>query len=255
MPEEHTYNQPPGFRPEPQNNAAPKTQNQVNPAVYPQPSNPEQGKTPAEKKPEAFSEFGGGNSRSIVPNVLVWLAFVIVLALTGYFWLIDYGNVKSISEKENEKNQIVAQLSSADNKETEEKAQGFSTAFNELSALINNGVLKGALLTNLYTHFTKDVKISTIALSNEGGLAIDGAAGSYRQVADFILGIKGGDKVSNVVLKSVSLDTDEGVAADQKITFSISADMQMTKEEAKADTGSESSSPSEAASDISSTNQ
>ena len=244
MPEEHTYNQPPGVQPETQQNVAPEASNQAGHSVYPQANNSEQKRPTESHRPEAFSSFGEGNQRSIAPSVLVWMAFVIALALTGYFWLMDYSNVKSISEKENEKNQISAQLQSANNKEAEETAVGFSSAFTELSDLVSNSVPKATLLTELYATFTKDVKISTLALSTEGGLSLDGATGTYRQVADFMLGLKTNKKVSNIVLKSVSMSTEEGAAANQKIAFSISADVQMTKEAAKTEESAEGATPS-----------
>lgn len=231
MPEEHTYNQPPGTRAEPQQSVAPEASNQAVSSTYPQANKVEEKKPQATKQPEAFSNFGDGNPKSIAPSVLVWLTFVMVVALTAYFWLMDYSNSKSIEEKNNEKNQITAQLESASNKEAEEKAAGFSSAFTELSDLVNNSVSKATLLTELYATFTNDVKISTIALSSEGGLSLDGATGTYRQVADFMLGLKTNKKVSNISLKNVALNEDEGVVANQKISFSISADIQMTKEQ------------------------
>lgn len=248
MPEEHTYNQPPGFKPESQQNVAPEASNQASHSVYPQANNVEQKKPAESHRPEAFSDFGGGNSKSIAPSVLVWMAFVIALALTGYFWLMDYSNVKNITEKENEKNQITAQLSSAANKDAEDQAQGFSTAFSELSNLIANSVPKSTILTELYANITKDVKISTIALSSEGGLSLNGATGSYRQAADFMLGLKSDKRVSNLVLKSVALDTGDGVAANQKVKFSISADIQMAKEAAATTGAADGSSASQSGS-------
>lgn len=244
MPEEHTYNQPPGNVPKPQQNVAPEASNQAGSGVYPQAHNAEARKPEAIKQPEAFSNFGEGSSSSAGPSVIVWMSFVLVLLLTGYFWLMDYNNVKSISEKENEKNQITAQLSSANNKEAEERALGFSSAFTELSNLTNNSVSKATLLTDLYSHFTKDVKLSNVSISKEGGLSLSGATGTYRQVADFMLGLKGYDKVSNISLKSVSLSTEEGTAANQKVTFSISSDIQMTKEAEAVATETDSSAAS-----------
>lgn len=254
MPEEHTYNQPPNSGPQMQNNVAPEAPNQASHPVYPQANVAEHNKPTENRRPEAFSNFGEGNPKSMAPSVLVWLAFALTLLVTGYFWLLDFGNVKSISEKENEKNQITAQLSSANNKEAEEKALGFSTAFTELSNLVNNSVPKATLLTELYATFTKDVKISTLALSTEGGLSLDGATGTYRQAADFMLGLQTNKKVSNVVLKSVALNSDEGVAANQKVKFSISADMQMTKEEAKTETSADGTPVTPSATDTSATN-
>jgi len=253
MPEEHTYNQVPGSAPEPEQNAAPTAPNQGHSSVYPHASGVEQQRPAAHHKPGAFSDFPEGNSKSIFPSVLVWLVFVIVLILSGYFWLVDYGNVKSISEKENEKNQITTQLNSTNNKEAKEQAESFNFAFTMLNNLISSSTPKSALLTELYTHFTRDVKISTLSMSGEEGFAVDGATGSYRQVADFMLGLKGYNKISNISLKSVSLSTEEGVPANQKITFSISADMQMTKEVAKTETTGDSAT-SQSSSSTSATN-
>lgn len=170
---------------------------------------------------QTFSEFNQSTGASLVPSVLIWLSLIITLVATGFFWLSDYSNVKAISEKENEKNSIVSQLNSESNKKIEQEALSFQNAFSELSSLVANQVSKASFLTELYTHITKDVKITSIALSAEGELGIDGATGSYRQVADLMLGLKGYSKLSDISLKSVSVSIEEEVPTNEKITFSI----------------------------------
>ena len=107
MPEEHKYNQVPNSGPQMQNNVVSDASNQAGRSVYPQANVAEHSKPTDSHRPEAFSNFGEGNSKSLAPSVLVWLAFALTLLITGYFWLLDFGNVKSISEKENEKNQDI----------------------------------------------------------------------------------------------------------------------------------------------------
>ena len=170
-----------------------------------------------------FAEFNQSKGESSVPAVLIWLSFVVILAATGFFWLSDYSNVKAINEKESEKNSIVSQLNSTSNKKTEEEAINFQNAFSQLSTLVAGQVSKADFLTELYTHITKDVKITSISLSAEGELGIDGATGSYRQVADLMLGLKGFSKLSDISLKNVALSTEEGIPLNEKVTFSISA--------------------------------
>lgn len=236
MPEEHTYNQPPAPSQAPQSNTtpnmAPQVPKEADSSVYPQANKVENRKPEMSRGHEAFSDFGDGSRKSVAPSAFVWLTFVMTLVITVFFWLSDWGNVKSISEKENEKNQIVAQLSTESNKAAEEQALGFVTAFTELNNLTANNIPKSTLLTELYTHFTRDVKISSLGLTSEGALSISGATGSYRQVADFMLGVTGFNKVSDVSLTNVALSDEEGVPTDQKITFTLSATMQVTKESA-----------------------
>ena len=178
---------------------------------------------PSSHHAETLSEFNQSKGASPVPSVLIWLSFIITLVVTGFFWLSDYSNVKAVNEKESEKNSIVSQLNSESNKRVEEEALNFQSAFTQLSTLVTNQVSKASFLTELYTHITRDVKISSISLSAEGDLGIDGATGSYRQVADLMLGLKGYSKLSDISLKSVAVSNEEGVPLDQKITFSISA--------------------------------
>lgn len=178
---------------------------------------------------EAISEFNKSSGASPLPSVLVWLSFAIVLIATGFFWLSDYSNVKAINEKENEKNSIVSQLDSANNKKIEEEAINFKNAFQELSTLTADQVSKASFLTALYTHLTRDIRITSISLSSEGEFGLDGATGSYRQVADLMLGLKTYDKLSEISLKKVAVSTEEGVETNQKIVFSISAKADLTK--------------------------
>lgn len=252
MPEEHTYNQPPAPSQAPQSNTtpnmAPQAPKEAGSSVYPQANKVEDRKPEMGRGHEAFSDFGDGSKKSIAPSVFVWLTFVLVVVITTFFWLSDWGNVKSISEKENEKNQVVAQLSTESNKAAEEQALGFVTAFTELNNLTASNMPKSTLLAELYTHFTRDVKISSLGLTSEGALSISGATGSYRQVADFMLGVSGFDKVSDLSLTNVALSDEEGVPTDQKITFTLTATMQVTKESTAStsdlenDTGLESTS-------------
>lgn len=191
-----------------------------NPSVHQDQSRPV---NPTAHHGQTFSEFNQSRGESALPSVLFWLSFAVTLLATGFFWLSDYSNVKAIYEKENEKNSIVSQLNSENNKKVEEVAINFQSAFSQLSALVASGISKADFLTELFTHTTKDVKITSISLSDEGELGIDGATASYRQVADLMLGLKGDSKLSDVSLKNVGVSTEEGVPANQKIVFSMTA--------------------------------
>lgn len=187
---------------------------------------------PQDKRNQSFNEFGGGGSA--FPSVLVWITFILVAVATGFFWMSDYSNVKAITAKEEEKNSITSQLESADNKKVEAEATNFKIAFGRLSNLVTDQVSKADFLTGLYAHFTRDITITGLTLSSEGDLSINGATGSYRQVADFMLGIKGYDRLSDIALKNVSISTEESVPANRLIVFSISAKANMEKEDASA---------------------
>lgn len=178
---------------------------------------------PMAHRNQTFGQFNQSKGSSPIPSVIVWLSFVITLAATAFFWLSDYSNVKAISEMENEKNSVVSQLNSESNIKAEEEAINFQNAFLQLSTLVTNRISKADFLTELYTHVVRDVKISTISMSGEGELGVDGATASYRQVADFMLGLKGYKKLTDISLKNVSVSTEEGVPLDQIVTFSISA--------------------------------
>lgn len=154
---------------------------------------------------------------SPIPSIIVWVTFALALFLTIFYWMSDYSNVKSIAEKESEKNSIVSQLNSENNRDAEDQANGFKLAFSRLSALVKQDSSKIDFLNELYSHLTRDVKISTLSLSAENELGMDCLTGSYRQVADFVLALEGFSKLSNISLNNVSKTTESGVS------FSVSA--------------------------------
>lgn len=227
VPPNNPVNNPP--IPEP---SKPVEEPKVEPAPAPKPAEepkPKEQQSKVIRQGESFAEFDEGGGQSPAPAAILWITFILTVLITGYFWLIDYSNVKAISEKESEKNQVVTQLNTPENKEVEEKANNFKTAFTDLSTLTSQQLTKKDLLTALYGYFTKDVTLNTIAITQEGELQLDGATGSYRQVADFMLGLSGYNRLSEISLKSVALSTTENVSADQKIVFTITANIDTTK--------------------------
>lgn len=227
MPEEADFNRPPAGPNMNQSSSYPQEEKKDDSFSDPSPSHTQPPPKPpvthsSPPRRETFDEFSQ-NQSSPVPNILVWLAFALVLIATGFFWLSDYSNVKAISEKESEKNAVLGQLNSADNKKIETEATNFKNSFQQLSTLVTKKVSKADFLNQLYTHLTRDVKITSISVSSENELGLDGATGSYRQVADLMLGMKGFDKLSEVSLKNVAVSTEDGVPSNQKIVFSITA--------------------------------
>ena len=258
MPEEaHTYNQPPQSPSNEPDKSYPQGAPKDDSVSSPQGSNndslpPLRAGSPAPAKPhpesshsDSFAEFNKSSAASPIPSILVWLTFILTVAATGFFWMSDYSNTKAIAAKEAEKNSIVSQLNSESNKKVETEALNFKNAYQQLSTLITSRVSKVDFLNQLYTHMTKDVKITTISLSADNELAIDGGTATYRQVADLMLGLKGYSKLSDFALKNVGLSTEIGVPSNQIVNFSITAKVDfITGAAAAGTTGSTSESGS-----------
>lgn len=162
-------------------------------------------------------------------GVLLWITFVIALSLMVYLFFANRSMANAVAEKQINKNDIIAQLSSPENVAIEDQANAFKGAFTILSEISANRLPKKDLLTELYGNFTKDVKVRNLALASDGTLTIDGSAASYRGVADFMVGLSAYRRASDVKLASVALSSDDKVAVKEKVVFSVTAKLNMAK--------------------------
>ncbi|MFA7244444.1 MAG: PilN domain-containing protein [Patescibacteria group bacterium] len=163
-------------------------------------------------------------------SLIVWLSFVVAVLFLGFIWFSDASLKTTISEKQSEKKSADATLALVENQKVINDVTGLKNVISILSQVSTQQESKKKVLDNLYLHFTKDVHISTIALTSDGTASLDGATASYRTVADFMLALKSYDKVSDLQLKSVSMSTAEDAPPNEKVTFSVSFKLDTTKE-------------------------
>ena len=189
-----------------------------------------------------------GNRPSAAPAAILWITFIVALLGTFFLFFQSKSVQNNVTERESNRDAIVTQLSSNAYVDIETKANTFKKAFEVFSSISSTLKPKKELMDELYTHFTKDVKINNLAISNDGTLQIDGYTASYRCVADFMTGLKAYNRISSVSLGSVSVnesDDDNQIAENQRISFSVTAILDTKKEVTKAVTDTTDDSVSE----------
>lgn len=167
-------------------------------------------------------------------SAILWITFVVALGATVFLFMLSRSTQNALAVKQQAKNEIESQLASPAYTEVEKKANAFKEAFDILTTLSTQKMSKKDLLTELFQNFTNDVTVKNLTLNEDGGLTIDAATYSYRSAADFMTALKNYKRVSEVRLIAASVDTTDGVAASQKISFSISAKVDTEKEQPAA---------------------
>ncbi len=186
--------------------------------------------SPAGQAPAVPNVASGGGSSAAV--VLLWITFVIAISAMVFLYLANRSLANSVSDKEDSKKDIVAELSSQKYVEIEQNAKSFSDSATILTEVSATRYPKREVMEALYSNLTRDIKLNSLSLGEDGVLVLDGATSSYRAVADLMTGLKAYDKISNITLGSVSLDTSDEAPVNQKITFSINASLNTKKETA-----------------------
>ena len=183
---------------------------------------------PISTRQNDFEKFS--NKTSNMPMVVYWLTFALSLIFVASFWFLGFNTANALEEKQQEKDQIVALLSSPDIVEVEQEATNFKSAVTNLSTASASRVKKAQLLSDLFKNFTKDISISTLSISADGEMSMDGVAPSYKSVGEFMLALGENDRVSDVSLGSVSLLTSESPESGENVSFSLSSMLEMTKD-------------------------
>lgn len=167
---------------------------------------------------------------SSAPAAILWITFVLALGLTVFFYMASRSAINLVDAKESAKNDIITELNSPAYQSVEEKANSFKEAFDILNNLVNSRAPKKEILDELTQKFTNDVIIKNFAIGADGSLTLDGATGSYRQVADFMVGLQQYKRVSAARLNTVSLDESDEADPKVKVLFSITAKIDLAKE-------------------------
>lgn len=184
----------------------------------------------AAQKEESQSVVEFSDKKKINPApILVWAGFVLSVLFLVYLLVAKSGLASTISDMEAEKSDITSQLESPSYADTESQVMAASEAIDTLSQVKDKEISKKALLDEIYAHITNDAKIVSVAISSDGNIAIDGATGSYRSVADLMLALKSYERISDLKLASVAVSDEEGVSNKEKVTFSISGQIDFAK--------------------------
>lgn len=176
-----------------------------------------------------------GNHSSF--NFALLIAFIVALLAvlaTGYFWWMGRNTADVVAEKELKLQSIEQQLKAPAMAKTEKEANDFKSSVSILSKAKKDRYSISAFLPNFYTKITNDVKISSLALSADGSLAIAGTTKNYRTTADLVLALKSWSTLSDVELESVSMSTGTDAGVKPTAAFSISAKVVKTTAKAAA---------------------
>jgi Tfp pilus assembly protein PilN len=180
------------------------------------------------KESQSVVEFSDKKKMNPAP-ILVWAGFVLSVLFLIYLLVAKSGISSTISDMEIEKSDITSQLTSPSYADTEKQVMAASEAIDTLSEVKDKEISKKALLDEIYAHITNDAKIVSIAIGSDGNIAIDGATGSYRSVADLMIALKSCERLSDLKLASVALSDEGGVSDKEKVTFSISGQIDFAK--------------------------
>lgn len=197
---------------------------------------------------------------SSAPTAILWITFVLALGLTIFLYMASRSALNAVEARTAQRDDLISELQSPSYAETEEKTTAFKQAFDILNTLATQRAPKKEILDSLYQNFTKDVYIRNLSISETGTSAIEGATGSYRSVADFMVALKQNKRVKSVSLGTVSIDSAEGVADNMRVVFSLTVKLDLAKQSTsvldttsapEADSAATSAVPADAGSEVS----
>ncbi len=183
---------------------------------------------PISTKTNDFEKLSSKSSN--MPMVVYWLAFVLGLIFVVFFWFLGFNTSNAIEDKQQEKDQISALLSSPDIVKVELEATNFKSAVSNLNVASASRIRKTKLMEDIFKNFTKDVRISSLSLSATGEMSIDGVAPSYKSVGELMLALGENKRVNSVALGSVAFSSSGNPKSGEKISFSITSTLDMAKE-------------------------
>lgn len=183
---------------------------------------------------EPVVEFGDNKSFNL-PLFLVWFSFIVSIVFLGSLWFLKMGFDSQIKTKQNERSELKARLNTQEYVDIEKKAEAVQVAVNTLSAISGTRIKTKDFLDELYKKVTNDVKLTSISLGADGSINFEGATSSYKNVADFMLGIKSYDRISKLQLMSVSASSDTSVKSNEKIIFTVSGMADLSKSQSSSE--------------------
>lgn len=159
--------------------------------------------------------------------LLSWLVALCAILITIFFWWLNKDLGVTISEKESEKTQIITEITNKNNTELERKAQGFKSSVMALKKAKAEKFNMSKFASDLNTRITNDVILTSLSVGADGSLSLSGETATYRFTGDLMMALKSWDVISEVDLKSVSIQQKDD---DSKVVvFSITAQVDKTK--------------------------
>lgn len=143
-----------------------------------------------------------------------WLVALCAVAISAFLWWLNMDTKTTVQERQKQKDAIISEITSPANVEIEKKAANFKSAVNSLKKAQSEKVSINTFLKHLYTKVTNDVVLTNITVTKEGTVSLNGTTGSYRSVADLIMALKSWPQVTNVDLKSVSMQENDKDTVD-----------------------------------------
>ncbi len=177
---------------------------------------------------DSFSGFGEHSSFNTA-LALTWMVALFSVLATLFFWWMNKSESDALADKKTEKDSLAQQISSPGSVEIENKAQDFKLSVKQLKTAYNEKYSFTSFLTDLNSKLTKDVQLSTIAVTADGSLNINGTTKGYRAVADLMMSLKSWSTLSNVDLLSVANTTTDD---KMETVFAISAKVDKQKQKA-----------------------
>lgn len=147
--------------------------------------------------------------------LLAWFGVIIAIAGTVFFYLLYNSAKNSISDKENSKNDIIAQINSSQFADVSAKADQVRSAVSVLVSAKLDAPSINVILPSIYQAIDKDVVLTTLSLSSDGKVAFSATTKSYLSAGQQLMTFKnylvGKDKLfSTVDLVSMTADTARG---------------------------------------------
>lgn len=158
------------------------------------------------------------------PRLILWIAAVVSIVASIGFTLINKSLVGDLAQTEKEKKEYAAKLNTSSNEAIEKEAIAFSRAVEGLKQAKSQRYSYTDFLPAFYQKINKNVKISNIAIAQDGKIAIDGETDSYKAVADQILTLSDWKANDKPVLNGVNLITvSKQLTGGGKTRFTINA--------------------------------
>jgi len=162
------------------------------------------------------------------PVALTWVAAVLSVTATLFFWWINRNLTDSLSEKTTERDNIKQQI--LNQGDIEKKANDFKLSVEQLKIAYTEKYDFSAFTAELYKKITNDVTLESLAITADGSVSMSGNTKSYRSVADLMVALKSWDNLQDIELLSSAInETEDGGVIT---VFSLSAKIDKTKQQA-----------------------
>ena len=152
--------------------------------------------------------------------LVLWMVACFSVVITLFFWWVQRDEEAALQEKLSAQNTVTQQVNLPSNLEVEKKAIAFKNSVSQLSAAYKSRFGMTAFLPEINKKINKNVQLSSLNVSSDGTVAINGTTNSYKSVAEQVMSLQASDKLTDVQLVSAAIVDKDG---SQELNFSISA--------------------------------